>query len=292
MRETFAQVEDWTGIPAKRILRGEFEAGSDVRRFALNGVRLAALALGICDVLADSDVRPGVVGGISLGGLVSCCVAGAVSRRDLFGLLMAESGVIPPDLPPQGGAIAVIPAGEDPSCYYGDQRPGIYLGGDFGLTADGSARLLMMSGTRAALDELIADCPPGRVSVIDGQPFAVHSPLRQYATDHMVGAVASLRLADPLLPVCSFLEQRTLLTAADVRELFSRNKTTTMRLPAVCQEMKGHGARLALVLGPTLPTGEVCFPFPVEREAEPADITRALTAIYEYGVDLSAGVGA
>jgi [acyl-carrier-protein] S-malonyltransferase len=292
MRETFAQVEDWTGVPAKRILRGEFDTSGDVQRFALNGVRLAALALGICDVLAESDVLPGVVGGISLGGLVSCCVAGAVGRRELFGLLMAEGGAVPQDLPPQGGAIAVIPATEDSSWYYGAARPDVYLAGDFGLLKDGSARLLMLSGTRAALGELIGDCPPGRVSLIEGQPFAVHSPLRQYAADYMAETVARLRIADPSLPVCSFLEQRTLLTSEDVRDLFRRNKTSTMRLPAVCQEMKGHGARLALVLGPTLPAGVLSFPFPVVRVTEPQEVTEALTAIYEYGVDLAPVHGA
>jgi [acyl-carrier-protein] S-malonyltransferase len=287
MRRTYDEVGEWTGVAPRDILRGDFTPANEHDRFGLNAIRLAALALGIHDILLDSDIRPSVVGGVSLGGLISSCIAGAVARRDLFGLFLREGATPRPTPPPpaEGAAIACLPVDEDPDNYYGDHQPDVYLGGDFGVMAGGGVRLLMLSGTRAALEQLAADCPSGMISVIDGQPFAVHSPLRQYAADFMAPAVHAVPMTDPDIPVCSFLEQRTLSTAADIRDLFLRNKTHTMRLPAVTAEMKGHGTRLALVLGPTLPAGVLSFPFPVVRITEPQHVTEAMTAIYEYGVD-------
>jgi [acyl-carrier-protein] S-malonyltransferase len=289
MRRTYDDVSEWTGVDPRCILRGDVEPANEHDRFGHNAIRLAALALGIHDILLDKGIRPGVVGGISLGGLIGACVAGAVARRDLFALFLREGATPQPATisSAQGAAIACLPVDEDPSRYYGDAQPDVYLGGDFGMLADGGARLLMLSGTRAALDRLAAASPPGMISVIDGQPFAVHSPLRQYAADFMAESVARVPMADPDVPVCSFMEQRTLLTADDIRDLFLRNKTHTMRLPAVTGEMAKHGTRLALVLGPTLPVGVLAWPFPVVRITEPEDITAAMTAIYEYDVELS-----
>jgi [acyl-carrier-protein] S-malonyltransferase len=61
-----------------------------------------------------------------------------------------------------------------------------------------------------------------------------------------------------------------------------------MLLPAVVDEMAGHGVRLGIVLGPTLPAGALRFPFPVVQITRPQHITEAMAAIYEYGVDLAA----
>jgi [acyl-carrier-protein] S-malonyltransferase len=280
MRRSYEQVRDWTGIEPRALLRGEFEPRGDHDRFSLAGIRLAALAFGIHDVLAESDIHPGVAGGISLGGLIASAIAGAVVGNRRLGLAHQQVE--------QGAAIAFLPVTEDPTFYYGDRRPGVYLGGDFGVLSNGTARLLMLSGTAEALDKLVAQSPPGMISVIDGQPFAVHSPLRQYATDFMAPTVAAMTVTDPRIPVCSFLEERALTTADEVRDLFQRNKTTTMSLPHVCAGMKTQGVRLAFVLGPTLPAGVLDFPFPVVRITEPHHVTEAMTAIYDYAVDLVA----
>lgn len=291
MRDVFTQVQEWTGIEALRLLRGDFDTKDQIRKFALNGVRLAAIALGISDILEENDVRPGAVGGISLGGLVASCVAGAVNRADLFRYLMEEAGTASAgqsELVPQGSAIALVSPDEDLSGYHGENRPDIYLAGDFGVVAKDSIRVLMFSGTRPALDRLIADFPVGKVNLIEGQSLAVHSPLRQQAADSMSACVASLPLNDPKVPVCSSMEQRTLRTAEEIRDVFCRNSTEKMCLPDVYREMQRHHVQLALVLGPTLPAGALRFPFPVVRIAEPQDFAQAFTAIYEYGVQLPA----
>lgn len=292
VRRTYAEIAEWTGIPAERILAGDFTPSGDHERFALTGIRLAAIGFGVHDLLADMGVRPGAVGGISLGGLVAASLAGALARRDLFAMLLREAETPPPPsgLPAQGAAIALVPAAEDPGLYHGERRPGVYLGGDFGVTADGAHRLLMLSGTREALDRLAAETPPGVVNVIDGQPFAVHSPLRRYAGEHMAPYVAALPLADPAVPLCSFLEQRTITTADGVRDLIARNKTETMSLVHVTAEMRRHGVEVAFVLGPTLPQGVIRFPFPVVHVTAPERVAEAVAALYEHGVAVDSPV--
>jgi [acyl-carrier-protein] S-malonyltransferase len=290
MRETYVEVEDCVGIPARQILRGEFDPANEHESFSLNAIRLAALAFGINDILAERDIHPGVVGGISLGGLVSSCLAGSVRREDLFRLLLDDGTTpVPEDgSAKQGAAIAFVPVAEDAEWYYGDHRPDIYLGGDFGVLADGSRRLLMLSGTQEALGALVIEAEGGVVHPIEGQMLAVHSPLRQFASDMAVPVVESLEMRDPEIPLCSFLEQRTLTTAAEVRDVFLRNRTQTMYLTHVAAEMALHDTQLALVLGPSLQAGAIRFPFPVSHINTPGQLDDAMAAIYDYGVELPA----
>jgi [acyl-carrier-protein] S-malonyltransferase len=145
----------------------------------------------------------------------------------------------------------------------------------------------MLSGTRDALEALVAQCPPGQVNLIEGQSLAVHSPLRRYAEEFTAAAVEALPIADPRVPVCSSQEQRTLRTAEEIRDQFRRNQTTTMSLPAVTREMHAvHGVQLALSPGPALPVDLLHFPFPVLRVDQSEHVFQALEAIYEYAVDV------
>src|ERR1700683_4104119 len=83
VRSSFDQASEWTGISVSQLLRKrELPAGDSVMR--LHSISLTAAMLGIQDALCDLGVRPDLVGGGSLGGVVSSAAAGALTRRQQF----------------------------------------------------------------------------------------------------------------------------------------------------------------------------------------------------------------
>lgn len=287
VQNCYRELADFTGLTVSQILTEPLpeEPGP---RHSVGAVRQAAVALGIADLLAHMDVRPGAVGGVSLGGIVSSCLAGSIERRELARYLM-HTGDAPqadPEAPAEGIAVTFVPADRDPTAYYEPAVADVYLGADFGPSTDGGARILMLSGLRAALEKVAAEAPQGTVAVLDQYQIALHCPLRRSARDFLEPWIAAMPLRDPSLPLSSCLEQRTLVTAEEVRDLFRRNTTDSVYLLHVCAEMKRQGVRLGLILGPTIPSGTVDFPFPVVHIETPEHVRQAMSAIYELSIEI------
>lgn len=161
MRDLYEQVSKWTGMTVGQILEEELPEPQEERQSA-GTVRETALALGIHDVLAEQGLHPAVLGGLSLGAMTASCLAGSIGRQELFEMLVhaRHTPELPPEEPEQGLTLAFAPTdGDLAAAYRGEGRPGVYLSGDFGPTADGAMRILMLSGERAALDALAADLP-------------------------------------------------------------------------------------------------------------------------------------
>ncbi|WP_354644575.1 hypothetical protein [Kitasatospora camelliae] len=131
------------------------------------------------DILAEQGLHPAVLGGLSLGAMTASSLAGAVGRRELITMLAHGASAPGPaaEAPGQGMALAFAPDGTDVAALAA-HRPGVHLSGDFGPTADGSARILMLSGERTALEAMAAELPPGLITPLPDRPIAVHSPLR------------------------------------------------------------------------------------------------------------------
>jgi len=298
VRQWYAEVSAWTGLTVGQILEEDLPTAQE-RRQSVGTVREAALAVAVHDVLAQYDLRPAVIGGLSLGAMAASCLAGAVGRRDLFEMLAyARNTPEPaPGEPEQGIAIAFAPAtageGDGGAAdaglvgHPGRGVPGVHLAGDFGPTADGSQRLLMLAGRAEALARLAAEVPPGSVVPLPGRTIAVHSPLRRPFREFMAPRIDAMAFADPRLPLLSCLEPKVLTSADDVRDLFQRNSTDPISLVDVYTGMKRQGVELGLVMGPSIPEGILAFPFPVVHIDQPEHIQQALSTAYDLGIDLT-----
>jgi [acyl-carrier-protein] S-malonyltransferase len=287
MRKWLDQVRQWTGVTPEQIFTTDNEREDAAG--AVPRVRSAALAIGVHDLLADAGVHPQLLGGASLGGMISSCLAGAVDREELFGLLvrLGEAPGPPEGSPPQGVAVAYVPANADNlDWYYGAGRDGVHLACEIGTTVDGTMRALMLSGYREALERLVAEAPPGQVFVTQ-YTWAFHSPLQQFLTDHMRPYFETTGFRDPVVPICSPFEPGLLTTADQIRDVFVRNATDRVSLEAVEAEMHRRRVSLAIVPGPSLPAGVLKHPFPVVHVETPEHLSDAMTAIYELGVELT-----
>ncbi|MEZ0090836.1 ACP S-malonyltransferase [Streptacidiphilus sp. EB129] len=287
MRSLYAQVSDWTGLTVGQILEEELPEAQEERQSA-GTVREAALAVAVHDILAELGLRPAAVGGLSLGAMTASCLAGAVGRQELFEMLAhARHAPQPPaDAAPQGIALAFVPA--DGAAGPGEERPGVHRAGDFGPTADGSQRILMLAGLSEALSQLAAAAAPGTVVPLPGRTIAVHSPLRRAFRDFMAPRIDAMAFSAPEIPLLSCLELKELNSADDVRELFQRNSTDPISLVDVYTGLRRQGVGLGLVMGPSIPEGILDFPFPVVHIDQPEHIQQALTTAYELGIDFSA----
>ncbi|MGW9175590.1 ACP S-malonyltransferase [Streptomyces decoyicus] len=286
LRHRYRKVADWTGVEAGRLL-GRDRARTGTREGALIGrLALATAMLGIHDVLAVHNIRPGVLGGLGIGTMVASSLAGALPRDALIRTLADGGG---PDEPNRAGALALafLPAGHDPEWYRDALDAGIRYSGALGEDTSGTYRVVLLTGYGDALGRLAAGAPTGAVRISESNPVTVHSPLGREAHGRMRRLVTGLPFTAPALPLCSTLEAKTLRTADDVGELFLRNVVQPADLGSLTAEMHAHGTRLGLVLGPSLPRNLLRFPFPVVHVESPADIPRAISAILEFGVEMS-----
>ncbi|AXK33720.1 ACP S-malonyltransferase [Streptomyces armeniacus] len=289
VRDTFQHVAKWTGLDVDTLLRADVAAeGSPEHQVRVNLVGLAAAQLSIHDILVEKGIRPAMVGGLSLGGLVASCVAGAVSREDLISLLFRGNQRLEPHEGgrAQGAATVFAPLAVDPEWYYGEQREGVWLGGDFGLEPTGRSRVLMLAGFRDALEKLRDEAPEHTVTVSEDVNIAVHTPLRAAALEETRRQVSEVPFSDPQLKLCSSIEQKVLTTAGEVREMFYRNVAEPMSNVHMYEGMKSNGAQLALVVGPSLIKDLLKFPFPVGYVDNPGAIPEAISAIFEHGVEI------
>ncbi|MFI5908331.1 hypothetical protein [Dactylosporangium sp. NPDC051541] len=288
MQRLYASVSEWTGVDEDLLLRRREDTGADPETRSRHGsVALAAAMIGIHDVLGQQfGIHPAAVGGLSLGSMVSSCLAGALPRRAVFELLMRMDHIGPrdPGAPAEGIAVAFLPVDDDIELLVEPKRDGVWLAGDFGTHPTGQFRILLLGGYRESLERLAAETTVGSVQLQEPNTVAVHTPLREPVRASIAPLIAEVAIKDPVLPLCSALEQRTLTTAAEVADMFSRNAVETIRIDAMSAEMRRHRTRLGLVLGPSLPRGWIDFPFPVVHIESPADLPAVTAGIFETGV--------
>jgi [acyl-carrier-protein] S-malonyltransferase len=297
VQQLYGHVSDWTGLDLDTLLRratdndneSESDIDGDIETESRHGsIALAAAMIGIHDVLSERGIHPAALGGLSLGAMVSSCLAGVLPRRQLFELLLEIEHVGPrdPNGRPEGVAVAFVPVEQDPARYYGRDQEGVFLGGDFGTHPSGTFRILLLTGYRDALVRLAAESAEGSVLLQEANTVAVHSPLRRSVYESVARHMAGVELTDPVLPLCSSLGPETLTTGAEVRTMFARNAIDTIRIDDMSAELHRHKVRMGLVLGPSLPRGWITFPFPVVHIERPSDLAEMTSAIFEFGIAL------
>jgi [acyl-carrier-protein] S-malonyltransferase len=283
VRDAYQQAAETTGIDVEHLLHNI--ADGEQQRRVVASVGLAAAMIGIHDVLLGRGFDPVAIGGLSLGTMVGTALAGSLDRAELYRLLLLAEMADAPDETgrAQGCAGAVLPVGSEYESFYGTQE-GIWLAGDFGMHESGAFRMLLVAGYRDVLDE-VASRVPKEYFLFNEEPIAPHCPLRQHVADQVAEHLKSVTLADPVTRLCSCLERGTLTTASEVADMLVRNIVSTVHLDAITQEMVSNGAKLGVVLGPTLPhTFE--FPFPIVYVDAPEHISQIASTALTAGITL------
>jgi [acyl-carrier-protein] S-malonyltransferase len=284
VRQACAQVQEWTGVAVPALLEQDFTGRPGDKH--LLELRQAALSWGVIDLLAEMGIHPDVVGGMSLGGKVAASLAGAIERRALCELFLAEAGAPPPaDGRTRGVASVRLLPGDELDRYL--RRADVHLAADgFGPATDGT-RLLLLAGYLDDLQLVAAHEKVGTVNVLGGWG-AWHSPLQRHVQEHMAPMLARASFKDPALPLFSALRPGRLLTGAQVRQEFVDNYTSFVSMVHLHTELERYGVGLGLMPGSGTAPEQNNFPFPVVQVETPDDVTDALMTLDEFGYLLSA----
>jgi [acyl-carrier-protein] S-malonyltransferase len=284
VREVYAEAAACAGMPVRRLLTWELERSAEHRQ--VGAIRQSALALGVCDVLAERGVRPDVVAGLSLGGMVGAAVTGAVARRDLFDMLAHLRGVPDASGPPQGVASFFVPTGREPDEFAGGFPDGVYVAAQMGPVGDRSVQLTLISGHREALHRLAERLPDRSVLRIPPDiTTAYHSPLQRHIADYVEPVLARMAFRDPRIPLCGGLAPFEYRTGEQVRSMFLRNHTESVSLPRLFECLDRHATALSFVIGPSM--GDLFVTaarHTIVRVESPEHVPEALEALHESGL--------
>lgn len=309
MRSWCDKVQSWTGFEMRSLFaedhRTSLAAGDlgasgepadlSVRPDFLHrgAVRQVTHAIGIADILAEQGIRPDLIAGTSLGGIVAACLAGSIGREDVFRLLarVADFPLAPEGEPARGIAFAVLPPGVDIDWYCGESRPHVYMAVDYELAGDTTA--LMLSGYLKDLESLAAEAPPGHVPVVTGAIGGLHSPLQQFIPDLIEPYLDDITFSDPEVTLLSGIggplskTGAQLKTGDDVRRGILENYVTPVgSFKQIIDAFDERGMQLAIGMGAALPAGVPPSPFPVLQATVPDDIGQIMTTIYDLGIDV------
>jgi [acyl-carrier-protein] S-malonyltransferase len=283
VRRVYAEAAEWSGLEVDRLLRWELTGLPEHRQ--AGAIRQAAVVLGVCDLLAERGVRPDIVAGISMGGMIGACVAGAMDRRDLFTLLKHLRDAPEPTGPRQGMAALTVPAGTEVEEYLGGLPDGVHVAVDCGLTADGERHAIALSGHVAALVDLAGKLPAGALNVLPKMLLGAHSPLCRELKEYQDPFIEAIAFRDPVIPLCSCHEPKLLTTADEVRGMFLRNWVDKVSYPHIYANLMDQGADLAIMVGPgAADRFRGVLECPVVQIEEPDDLSLALTTLYELGL--------
>ncbi|MDQ7807627.1 hypothetical protein Q5425_28155 [Amycolatopsis sp. A133] len=296
MRRLCDDVGEWTGVAVRDTLSqdltahlnaGETATQHEYRKVAT--MRQASYSLGLTDALAERGIRPDVVAGSSLGGMIAACVSGALSRPELFRLLsfLEELPLAPAGEPLRGIAFAWIPRERSVDWYCEPGRQHVHLAADYGELREGDAKMVLLSGYRSALRELAAEAPEDQV-VVFGVRYGGHSPLQQFVHDALEPFLGQLEICAPVVPLFSSLREGRLSTAEDVRRDILLNTVVTTRMQHIVAGLSAHGVEIAATIGQALPVSLFEFPFENLEVTTVADIEQFTYSLYDLGIELTA----
>ncbi len=287
-----------SGVDVLEVLTSGSDAELGVAQPVCQGVFVLAMA----ELLASEGIVPGLVSGLSLGGLIAACLAGAVDRADLFAMLAVLQLADFPRPRVTGGAVesvdgsepegsvavCVIPYDLDPHEFCRELRiPELFLMTDSGpVNAMRSGRRISLVGSRETIDQFVANCPAeARVAVVLDVGKPPHSPLRRaFVAETVDPLLAKMTFRTPRIPVVSCLDEKPLTTAADIRQLFRDNNLRPASVPFMTSGLDRHGVEACLIVGPSMTSGFIGWPVPSAHVAQPQDVHEARRLLHELNV--------
>ncbi|MFJ5156007.1 acyltransferase domain-containing protein, partial [Streptomyces sp. NPDC088353] len=271
--------------PVRSVMWGEDPAELD--RTGWTQPALFAFEVALYRLAESFGLRPGAVGGHSVGEIAAAHVAGTLSPADACRLVAARATLM--QALPAGGAMSAVEASED------EVLP--LLGDDVSLAAVNGPTAVVVSGTEDAVERVAAHfAAQGRRTSRLAVSHAFHSPLMEPMLDAFRDVVAQLTFHEPTLPVMSNLTGELAGAEIATPEYWVRHVRGTVRFADGVTALREHGTDLLIelgpgsvltalartVLGPDTPVDAV----PTLRKDQPEEtaLTAALGRLYVLGV--------
>ena len=249
-RDTFAEADEAVGFPLSKLI---FEGPAEELRLTEN-TQPAILTVSVATlrVLAVHGVEPALAAGHSLGEWSAHVAAGTISFADAVRSVKARGKAMQLAVPAgQGGMAAVLnltPEQVAEACAEAAQETGLTVS----AANFNSPNQTVISGALAAVQKAaeLAKAKGARRAVMLPVSAPFHCALMQPAQEEVARVLGSLELADPRIPVAANVTGEMVTTAAEVRDVLTRQVTGTVRWVNCMKTLIGAGAQAFIELAP------------------------------------------
>jgi [acyl-carrier-protein] S-malonyltransferase len=249
-RDTFAEADEAVGFPLSKLI---FEGPAEELRLTEN-TQPAILTVSVATlrVLAVHGVEPALAAGHSLGEWSAHVAAGTISFADAVRSVKARGKAMQLAVPAgQGGMAAVLnltPEQVAEACAEAAQETGLTVS----AANFNSPNQTVISGALAAVQKAaeLAKAKGARRAVMLPVSAPFHCALMQPAQEEVARVLGSLELADPRIPVAANVTGEMVTTAAEVRDVLTRQVTGTVRWVDCVKTLIAAGAGTFIELAP------------------------------------------
>jgi [acyl-carrier-protein] S-malonyltransferase len=249
-RDTFAEADEAAGFPLSKLI---FEGPAEELKLTEN-TQPAILTVSIATlrVLAVHGVEPELAAGHSLGEWSAHVAAGTYSFADAVRFVKARGRAMQLAFPAgQGGMAAILsltPEQVAEVCAEAAQETGLTVS----AANFNSPTQTVISGDLAAVQKAseLAKAKGARRAVMLPVSAPFHCALMQPAQEEVARVLGSLELADPRIPVAANVTGEMVTTAAEVRDVLTRQVTGTVRWVDCVKSLIAAGAGTFLELAP------------------------------------------
>jgi [acyl-carrier-protein] S-malonyltransferase len=249
-RDTFAEADEAVGFPLSKLI---FEGPAEELKLTEN-TQPAILTVSVATlrVLAVHGVEPALAAGHSLGEWSAHVAAGTISFADAVRSVKARGKAMQLAVPAgQGGMAAVLnltPEQVAEACAEAAQETGLTVS----AANFNSPNQMVISGALAAVQKAaeLAKAKGARRAVMLPVSAPFHCALMQPAQEEVARVLGSLELADPRIPVAANVTGEMVTTAAEVRDVLTRQVTGTVRWVDCVKALIAAGAGTFIELAP------------------------------------------
>ncbi|WUQ23230.1 type I polyketide synthase [Streptomyces sp. NBC_00236] len=226
------------GVSLREVVWGEDADLLNGTMFAQAG--LFAVETSLFRLVESWGVRPDFLVGHSVGEIAAAHVSGALSLADAAELVVARGRLM--QALPSGGSMVAVEATE------AEVLP--LLNGEVGIAAVNGPRSVVVSGTEAAVRELVATFEgQGRRTSVLRVSHAFHSPLMEPMLAEFGAVVAGLSFGVPSIPVVSGVSG-DLASGWGSAEYWVRHVREAVRFADAVRFLEGRGVTSYIEIGP------------------------------------------
>ena len=248
--QTFAEADEAVGFPLSKLI---FEGPEEGLRLTEN-TQPAILTVSVAAwrVLTAHGVEPAFAAGHSLGEWSAHVAAGTLNFADAVRAVKARGRAMQLAVPAGQGAMAAIlslPAGQvAEACREAESETGLIVAAA-NLNSPGQT---VISGALAAVEKASALCKlkGARRAVMLPVSAPFHCALMQPAQEEVARVLATLKLADPRIPVAANVTGSLVTTAEAARDALIRQVTGAVRWVDCVKSLVGAGTDLFIEVGP------------------------------------------
>jgi [acyl-carrier-protein] S-malonyltransferase len=247
---TFAEADEALGFPLSKLC---FEGPEDQLRLTENTQpAILTMSIAVARVLAEHGVEPALTGGHSLGEWSAHVQAGTLSFADAVRSVKARGHAMQLAVPPGEGAMAAVLSLDAEViaevCAAVAAETGLCVQ-SANLNSPGQT---VISGSAAAVEKAAAELKAkgARRAVMLPVSAPFHCALMQPAQDAVAEVLSKLTLTDPKIPVAANVTGGLVTTAAETKDVLTRQVTGAVRWIDCVQSLKAAGADLFVEVGP------------------------------------------